>query len=54
LGILIFGPLLNYYFNDVHQAAEQSYIGLFIRKAKATDFSLLTNVGWRYRLSMNY
>lgn len=48
------GPSLNYYFKGDPQAAEQFYIGLFTRKAMATDFSSVTNVGWRYGPSIYY
>lgn len=48
------GPSLNYYFLGGPQASQQLYIGLFTRKAMATDFGSVTNVGWRYGPSIYF
>jgi len=48
------GPSLNYYLLGSPKAEEQLYVGLFTRKAMATDFSSLTNAGWRYGPSVYF
>lgn len=48
------GPSLNYYFLGSPRTATQFYLGLFTRKAMATDFSSVTNVGWRYGPSIYF
>jgi len=48
------GPSINYYFLGGPQATQQFYIGLFTRKAMATDFASITNVGWRYGPSIYF
>ncbi|MGO2478105.1 MAG: MipA/OmpV family protein [Pseudoalteromonas sp.] len=42
------GPSLNYYFLGSPKTAKHFYVGLFTRKAIATDFGSVTNAGWRY------
>ncbi|MBE0457529.1 MipA/OmpV family protein [Pseudoalteromonas sp. KG3] len=48
------GPSLNYYFIGAPKTAKQFSIGLFTRKAMATDFSSVTNAGWRYGPSIYF
>ena len=48
------GPSLKYYFDGDPQQSDFLYTELFTRKATATDFHSLTNVGWRYGISSTY
>ncbi|TMN73291.1 MipA/OmpV family protein [Pseudoalteromonas sp. S1727] len=48
------GPSLNYYLIGTPKAAQHLYVGLFTRKAMATDFGSITNVGWHYGPSVYF
>ncbi|PKG82498.1 MipA/OmpV family protein [Colwellia sp. 75C3] len=48
------GPSIKYYFTGDPQKNSYLYAEFFTRKATATDFSSLTNVGWRYGPSITY
>ncbi|MBQ4833465.1 MipA/OmpV family protein [Pseudoalteromonas sp. MMG010] len=42
------GPALNYYLTGDSKTGQQLYASLFTRKAIATDFSSISDIGWRY------
>ncbi len=48
------GPSIKYYFQGDPQQDSFFYAEFFTRKATATDFKSLTNVGWRYGPSVTY
>ncbi len=48
------GPSIKYYFTGDPQQNSYFYAEFFTRKATATDFSSVTNVGWRYGPSITY
>lgn len=48
------GPSLNYYLMGTPQTKRHLYFGLFTRKAMATDFGSVTNVGWHYGPSIYF
>ncbi len=48
------GPSLNYYLIGEPNAKQHLYLSLFARKAIATDFSGIDDIGWRYGPSVYY
>lgn len=48
------GPSIKYYFQGDPQQDSYFYAEFFTRKATATDFKSLTNVGWRYGPSFTF
>lgn len=48
------GPSIKYYFTGDPQQSSFWYAELFTRKATATDFQSLTDIGWRYGPSMTF
>jgi len=48
------GPSIKYYLQGDPQASDYFYLEFFTRKAAATDFKSMTNVGWRYGPSVSY
>ncbi|MGX1110833.1 outer membrane protein [Pseudoalteromonas sp. MBR-15] len=48
------GPSLNYYVIGEPNSKEHMYFSLFVRKAIATDFGDVDDIGWRYGPSIYY
>ena len=48
------GPSLNYYLIGEPNSRQHLYLSLFARKAIATDFSGIDDIGWRYGPSVYY
>jgi len=52
--VLELGPSLKYYLSGDPQSDDRWYGEIFARKAIATDFRSIDDVGWRYGPSMTY